>query len=56
MFGHMMDVGGKVPGSQVNEATSIWEEGLRIPPIKIIRPGCAQRGRAGGDSQQHPYP
>jgi N-methylhydantoinase B len=39
MFGHMMDVGGKVPGSQVNEATSIWEEGLRIPPIKIFDRG-----------------
>ena len=39
MFGHMMDVGGKVPGSQVNEATSIWEEGLRIPPIKIFERG-----------------
>ena len=39
MFGHMMDVGGKVPGSQVNEATSIWEEGLRIPPIKIFAAG-----------------
>ncbi len=39
MFGHMMDVGGKVPGSQVNEATSIWEEGLRIPPIKVFERG-----------------
>jgi N-methylhydantoinase B len=39
MFGHMMDVGGKVPGSQVADATSIWEEGLRIPPIKIIEDG-----------------
>ena len=39
MFGHMMDVGGKVAGSQVNEATSIWEEGLRIPPIKIVEAG-----------------
>jgi N-methylhydantoinase B len=39
MFGHMMDVGGKVPGSQVNEALSIWEEGLRIPPIKIFERG-----------------
>jgi N-methylhydantoinase B len=39
MFGHMMDVGGKVPGSQVADATSIWEEGLRIPPIKIIDQG-----------------
>jgi N-methylhydantoinase B len=40
MFGHMMDVGGKVPGSQVNEATSIWEEGLRIPPVKIFERGA----------------
>ena len=39
MFGHMMDVGGKVPGSQVSDATSIWEEGLRIPPIKIVEGG-----------------
>jgi N-methylhydantoinase B len=39
MFGHMMDVGGKVPGSQVSDALSIWEEGLRIPPIKIIEGG-----------------
>lgn len=39
MFGHMMDVGGKVPGSQVADALSIWEEGLRIPPIKIIEDG-----------------
>ncbi len=39
MFGHMMDVGGKVPGSQVADARSIWEEGLRIPPIKIVEAG-----------------
>lgn len=39
MFGHMMDVGGKVPGSQVSDATSIWEEGIRIPPVKIFENG-----------------
>lgn len=39
MFGHMMDVGGKVPGSQVADALSIWEEGIRIPPIKIFEKG-----------------
>jgi N-methylhydantoinase B len=39
MFGHMMDVGGKVPGSQVSDALSIWEEGIRIPPVKIIERG-----------------
>ena len=35
----MMDVGGKVPGSQVSDALSIWEEGIRIPPIKIFDRG-----------------
>jgi len=39
MFGHMMDVGGKVPGSQVSDALSIWEEGIRIPPVKIVEDG-----------------
>ena len=35
MFGHMMDVGGPVPGSMPTAATSIFGEGLKIPPIKI---------------------
>lgn len=39
LFGHMMDVGGRVPGSQVTDALSIWDEGLRIPPVKIIENG-----------------
>ena len=39
LFGHMMDVGGRVPGSQVTDALSIWDEGLRIPPIKIVEQG-----------------
>jgi N-methylhydantoinase B len=39
MFGHMMDVGGRVPGSQVSDAISIWDEGLRIPPIKVFEKG-----------------
>ena len=55
MFGHMMDVGGKVPGSQVNEALSIWEEGLRIPPIKIFERGVLNETALDGDPQQHPH-
>lgn len=43
-FGHMMDVGGKVPGSQVSDALSIWEEGIRIPPIKIVERGVLNEG------------
>lgn len=39
MFGHQTDVGGKVPGSLPTDAGSIFEEGIRIPPVKIVRKG-----------------
>lgn len=39
MFGHMTDVGGKVPGSLPTDAESIFEEGVVIPPTKIYRRG-----------------
>jgi N-methylhydantoinase B len=44
MFGHMIDVGGKVPGSMPFDARSIWEEGLRVPPIKIYEQGKLNEG------------
>ncbi len=39
MFGHMTDVGGKVPGSLPTDAKMIYEEGIIIPPTKIYRGG-----------------
>lgn len=39
MFGHMSDVGGKVPGSLPTDAQTIYEEGIRIPPLKIYKEG-----------------
>lgn len=39
MFGHMTDVGGKVPGSLPTDATTIYEEGVVIPPFKLYRHG-----------------
>jgi N-methylhydantoinase B len=39
MFGHMTDVGGKVPGSLPTDAKMIFEEGIQIPPVKIYRRG-----------------
>ncbi|MEX0346802.1 MAG: hydantoinase B/oxoprolinase family protein, partial [Rhizobiaceae bacterium] len=39
MFGHMTDVGGKVPGSLPTDAAQIFEEGIQIPPVKIYRNG-----------------
>lgn len=35
MFGHQSDIGGKVVGSMPINARSIYEEGVRIPPVKI---------------------
>jgi len=43
MFGHMMDVGGPVPGSMPTAATSVFGEGLRIPPIKIYEGGSLNK-------------
>ncbi|MCY4304870.1 MAG: hydantoinase B/oxoprolinase family protein [Aestuariivita sp.] len=42
MFGHMTDVGGKVPGSLPTDAKMIYEEGMIIPPTKIYRGGQLQ--------------
>jgi N-methylhydantoinase B len=39
MFGHMSDIGGKVPGSMPIDATSIFQEGVRIPPVKLYKQG-----------------
>ena len=39
MFGHMSDIGGKVVGSMPINARSIFEEGVRIPPVKIWKQG-----------------
>ena len=40
---HHADVGGPVPGSVSGRSTSIYAEGLRIPPIKIERKGVIDR-------------
>jgi len=37
MFGHMTDIGGKVPGSLPTDARQIYEEGIVVPPVKIYR-------------------
>ncbi len=43
MFGHMSDNGGMVPGSIPIEATTIFQEGIRIPPIKLYKQGVLQQ-------------
>ncbi|MBK5957522.1 hydantoinase [Rhodoplanes elegans] len=38
-FGHHDDIGGRVPGSMPGTATSVFEEGLAVPPIKFYDQG-----------------
>ncbi len=42
MFGHMSDNGGMVPGSIPVQATTIYQEGIRIPPSKLYKKGVLQ--------------
>src|SRR5919205_1127115 len=41
-FGHQMDAGGPLPGSLPTGAKTIFEEGIIIPPIKIVERGVPQ--------------
>ena len=43
MFGHLMDVGGMVAGSMPVTASTIYAEGIRIPPVKILRKGVENK-------------
>lgn len=37
--GHQADIGGNVPGGYNPRATEVWQEALRIPPIKVYDKG-----------------
>jgi N-methylhydantoinase B len=37
---HYTDVGGRVPGSNASDSTEIYQEGLRIPPLKLYERGA----------------
>ena len=36
---HHTDVGGRVPGSNASDSTEIYQEGIRIPPLKFFSGG-----------------
>ncbi|MDL5363353.1 hydantoinase B/oxoprolinase family protein [Halalkalicoccus sp. NIPERK01] len=38
-WGNLMDVGGKTPGSMPVQARTIFEEGMRLPPVKLYKRG-----------------
>ena len=38
-WGHLWDIGGTVPGSVSPHATSVFQEGIMIPPVRVMREG-----------------
>lgn len=42
-IGHHTDVGGAVPGSSAHHLRTVWEEGLRLPIMRIVRAGELDR-------------
>ncbi len=42
-FGHHDDIGGAVPGSMPSHATSVFEEGLMVPPIRLWDAGVPNK-------------
>ncbi|MCX7197156.1 MAG: hydantoinase B/oxoprolinase family protein [Proteobacteria bacterium] len=40
---HHTDLGGRVPGGNATDSNEIFEEGLRIPPTKIVEAGVVSR-------------
>jgi N-methylhydantoinase B len=41
--GHWLDVGGNVPGNFNAKATESFQEGFRVPPVKLARAGVIQQ-------------
>ena len=36
-WGHLWDIGGSVAGSISPQATSTFEEGIQVPPVRVVR-------------------
>lgn len=43
VIAHHTDVGGRVPGSNASDSTEIFQEGLRLPPVKLYEAGVPNR-------------
>jgi N-methylhydantoinase B len=46
VIGHQTDMGGRVPGSNASDSTEIYQEGLRLPPVKFYERGVRSRSVA----------
>ena len=52
--GHQADIGGAVAGGYNPNAIEVWQEALRIPPVKVYEKGKLRQRRLGPDLRQYP--
>ena len=53
---HHQDVGGMAPGSVPTDATEIFQEGLRIPPLKLRDGGAINETLLEDPAPQRAHP
>jgi len=39
VLAHQTDIGGRVPGGNASDSTEVYQEGLRIPPVRLYEAG-----------------
>ena len=54
-IGHIAEVGGMVPGGFAGEATEIFHEGVRVPPVKIMKRGQRRRCCVEADARERAH-
>lgn len=53
--GHQADIGGSVAGGYNPRATEVWQEALRIPPVKVYERGKLRKDGLGPYFLQYPF-
>ena len=56
LVGHYNDVGGRVPGSSAADSTEIYQEGLRIPVLKLYERAGRTRPCSSSSASTCVYP
>ena len=54
-IGHMAEIGAVTIGSFASTATEVYQEGLRLPPVKLVRGGDGRRRHLEDHSLEPPH-
>ena len=55
-IGHVAEIGGLAPGALAGDAREIYQEGLRLPPVRLMQAGETRDGRLEDHAHESPHP